>query len=124
MEIKTTYRQTCNDVIVDRNEYKQRHFHNYSVITSNLYINEKYVKIMITEIYQQNAKKPEPPPGHHHRFLLFLVQHHRTKITNIMKDAGLQPRDIKDVYDYFDEKAGQHFNRPNVRNLTEMTEMQ
>eukprot|EP00971_Amphidinium_carterae_P277717 5512446-Amphidinium_carterae.2 len=95
-----------------------------SVITSNLYVNEKYTKIMITEIYQQSAKKPESPPGHRHRFLLFLVQHHWTKITKIMQDAGLQQRDIKDVYDYFDEKAAQQFNRPNVRNLMEMTEMQ
>eukprot|EP00971_Amphidinium_carterae_P002980 58476-Amphidinium_carterae.1 len=39
MEIKTTYKQTCKDIIVDRNEYKQRHFHDDSVITTNLSIN-------------------------------------------------------------------------------------
>eukprot|EP00971_Amphidinium_carterae_P008035 158945-Amphidinium_carterae.1 len=89
-----------------------------------LYVNEKYARIMITEIYQQNAKKPESPPRHQHRFLLLMVQHHLTKITKIMQDAGLQPRDIKDVFDYFDEKAAQHFNRPNVRNLTEMQRQQ
>eukprot|EP00971_Amphidinium_carterae_P304829 6057564-Amphidinium_carterae.1 len=66
MEIKTTYRQTCEDVILDRNEYKQRHFHDHSVIASNLYVNEKYAKTIITEIFQQATKKPESQPGHQH----------------------------------------------------------
>eukprot|EP00971_Amphidinium_carterae_P002981 58476-Amphidinium_carterae.2 len=66
--------------------------------------------MMITEIYQQTAKKPEAQPGYQHRFRIFMVQHHRTRITKIMQDVGLTGRDIKDVYDWFDEKAPKHFD--------------
>eukprot|EP00971_Amphidinium_carterae_P294684 5851649-Amphidinium_carterae.1 len=79
---------------------------------------------MLTEIYQQAAKKTDAQPGYQHRFLRFMVQHHRTRITKIMQDLGLSGREIKDVYDIFDEKTPKHFDRPNLRNLTEMTEME
>eukprot|EP00971_Amphidinium_carterae_P019485 383463-Amphidinium_carterae.6 len=32
MEIKITYKQTLKNIIEDRKEYKQRHFHDYSVM--------------------------------------------------------------------------------------------
>eukprot|EP00971_Amphidinium_carterae_P203485 4038138-Amphidinium_carterae.4 len=109
MEIKTKYKQNCKDVIVDRMEYKQRHFHDHSVTTSNIYVNEECAKITIiyTEIYAQSSKKPESPPRYQHRLLLFVVQHH--SVTRIM------------VFDYFDE---QHFNKPNVCNLTKIQPQQ
>eukprot|EP00971_Amphidinium_carterae_P252983 5022523-Amphidinium_carterae.1 len=37
-----------------------------------------------------------------------------------MKNAGLTEAQINQAYDYFDEKTSQHFNVPNLRNVTEM----
>eukprot|EP00971_Amphidinium_carterae_P239199 4748375-Amphidinium_carterae.1 len=37
-----------------------------------------------------------------------------------MKDAGLPKVQINMAFDYFDEKAPQHFTNPNVRNLADM----
>eukprot|EP00971_Amphidinium_carterae_P011080 218184-Amphidinium_carterae.1 len=34
MELKVAYKQVHRTVIENKNEYKQRHFHDYSVITS------------------------------------------------------------------------------------------
>eukprot|EP00971_Amphidinium_carterae_P180870 3587932-Amphidinium_carterae.2 len=39
MEIKMTYRQTLKNIVEDTKEYKQRHFHDYSEITTNIYLN-------------------------------------------------------------------------------------
>eukprot|EP00971_Amphidinium_carterae_P244379 4852514-Amphidinium_carterae.1 len=74
MEIKITFKQTLKNIIEDRREYKQTHFHDYSVITTNVHLNEEYAKKMITEIDQQSETKREPQPPWQHRFLMFLVQ--------------------------------------------------
>eukprot|EP00971_Amphidinium_carterae_P196560 3900871-Amphidinium_carterae.1 len=37
LEFKTTYRNTIRNVIVDKPDYKQRHYHDYSVITTDIY---------------------------------------------------------------------------------------
>eukprot|EP00971_Amphidinium_carterae_P258383 5128359-Amphidinium_carterae.4 len=37
-----------------------------------------------------------------------------------MKGAGLSEGQIKQAFHYFDERAPQHFNRPNLRNLTDL----
>eukprot|EP00971_Amphidinium_carterae_P182099 3613900-Amphidinium_carterae.1 len=37
-----------------------------------------------------------------------------------MKDAGLPDSQINLAFDYFDEEAHQHFNRPNLRNLSDV----
>eukprot|EP00971_Amphidinium_carterae_P095748 1894967-Amphidinium_carterae.1 len=79
---------------------------------------------MITDIYAEYEKKPRAQPPWQHRFLLLMIQHHSTKTTKIMQDAGLSAAQINQVYDYFDEKAPQHFSRPNVRNLTEIQHLQ
>eukprot|EP00971_Amphidinium_carterae_P286414 5686629-Amphidinium_carterae.1 len=58
MEITTTYRQQYKETILDKQDYKQRHFHDYSGITTNIDVNEAYAK-----------------------------RHHATRITKIMKDT-------------------------------------
>eukprot|EP00971_Amphidinium_carterae_P044775 880817-Amphidinium_carterae.1 len=78
LEMKMTYRQTLKNIIEDKREYKQTHFH-VAVITTNLYLNEEYMKKMITEIYQQSDTKRDAPPPYQHRLLMFLVQHYLTK---------------------------------------------
>eukprot|EP00971_Amphidinium_carterae_P174111 3451310-Amphidinium_carterae.1 len=57
MEIKTTYEPNYKDVIMDKMEYKQRHFHDYSVITTDIHFKEEYAKIMITESRQETRRK-------------------------------------------------------------------
>eukprot|EP00971_Amphidinium_carterae_P193775 3844885-Amphidinium_carterae.1 len=93
MEIKTTYRQGIQEVIVDKPDYKQSHYHDYSVVTTDIDMNEEYAKHMIIDIHAQATKKQElqqpTQPPHQKRLILFMIQHHPTKITKIMKDAGL-----------------------------------
>eukprot|EP00971_Amphidinium_carterae_P082601 1633970-Amphidinium_carterae.1 len=59
MEIKTTYRNTMRDVIQDKPDYKQRNYHDYSVITTNKYMDEEYARQMIIDIYGRYNKKEE-----------------------------------------------------------------
>eukprot|EP00971_Amphidinium_carterae_P267279 5301918-Amphidinium_carterae.1 len=136
MEIRTTYRNNIRDVIQDKPDYKQSHSHDYSVITTNKYVDEKYARHMIIDIYGQYNKKEEqqrqgitqsnnqPPnqPPHQNRFIMFMIQHHATKITKIMKDAGVPQQQINLAFGHFDEKAAQHFTNPNIRNLADMNE--
>eukprot|EP00971_Amphidinium_carterae_P142993 2832902-Amphidinium_carterae.1 len=75
---------------------------------------------MITDIYSQYEKKQGPQPPWQNRFILYMIQHHATRITRIIEDAGLSEGHIKQAFDYFDEKAPRHFNRTNLRNLTDM----
>eukprot|EP00971_Amphidinium_carterae_P108288 2144258-Amphidinium_carterae.5 len=42
MEIKTFYKQLLTDPIGDKVDYKRTHFHDFSIITTSYYFNEKY----------------------------------------------------------------------------------
>eukprot|EP00971_Amphidinium_carterae_P244833 4861108-Amphidinium_carterae.4 len=59
MEIKTTYRQGLKEAILDTQKYKQRHYHDYSVISTDIDVNEEYAAQMIIDIYAQ-ATTSEP----------------------------------------------------------------
>eukprot|EP00971_Amphidinium_carterae_P024232 478280-Amphidinium_carterae.2 len=127
MEIKTTYRNTVRDVIVDKPDYKQRHYHDYSVITTDIYVDEEYARQMIIDIYAQATKKADQPqqfmqqphqPPHENRFIRFMIQNHSTKIER--RDAGLPQQQINLAFGHFDERAAQHFTNPTVRNLADM----
>eukprot|EP00971_Amphidinium_carterae_P302589 6012513-Amphidinium_carterae.2 len=48
-ELKAVYKQQHRKVIEDRRDYKQTHYHDYSVITTNLGIDEEYIKKIIIE---------------------------------------------------------------------------
>eukprot|EP00971_Amphidinium_carterae_P324397 6446768-Amphidinium_carterae.3 len=50
---------TIKDVIQDKVDYKQRHYHDYSGITTNQHLDEEYVRHMIIDIYAQYNKKEE-----------------------------------------------------------------
>eukprot|EP00971_Amphidinium_carterae_P296613 5892284-Amphidinium_carterae.1 len=56
MEIKTTYKKKNTVAILDTQGYKQHHFHDYSVITTDVDMNEDYAKTVIVDIYQKEAK--------------------------------------------------------------------
>eukprot|EP00971_Amphidinium_carterae_P260760 5173140-Amphidinium_carterae.3 len=117
MEIKTTYRQGLREVIVDKSDYKQRHYHDYSVIITDIDVmrnTQCNAKQMIIDIYAQATKKQEiQQPTHQNRFIFFMIQHHPTRITKIIKDAGLPVQQINMAFAHFDEKAAQHFTTPN-----------
>eukprot|EP00971_Amphidinium_carterae_P172055 3411420-Amphidinium_carterae.1 len=59
MEIRTTYKQTHNMVITDKQAYKQHHFHGFLIITSDMDMDEEYAKLMITEYHKQAASEIE-----------------------------------------------------------------
>eukprot|EP00971_Amphidinium_carterae_P334593 6469951-Amphidinium_carterae.1 len=116
---RTEY-EGLEEAILDKPKYKPRHFHDDSAITTDIDVNEEYATQMIIDIYAQAAKKPGGQPPHQNRFILFMIQHHATRITKIMKDAGLPQPQINMAFEYFDDKAHLHFNNPNLRNLTDM----
>eukprot|EP00971_Amphidinium_carterae_P165572 3282329-Amphidinium_carterae.1 len=119
-----TYRQTLKNIIEDRREYKQTHFHDYSVITTNDYLNEEYMKKMITEIYQQFDTKPDAQPPWQDRLLMFLVQHYSTKVPLLMQETRATIAQCNQVLHHFDENGHTYFMKPNKRPLSELQRLQ
>eukprot|EP00971_Amphidinium_carterae_P059218 1170962-Amphidinium_carterae.2 len=89
MELKVAHRNTDRSIIEEKIEYKQNHFHDYSIITTNMNLDDNYAVKMTIELFQQAKTKPdENNPPHHHRFFLFLVQHYLHRLQNIFQRAG------------------------------------
>eukprot|EP00971_Amphidinium_carterae_P023986 473407-Amphidinium_carterae.1 len=96
MELKVAYKQKHRTVIENKSEYKQNHYHDYSIITTPKNLNEDYAVKMTVEIYLQAATKRERErdqllllhPPHENRFFLFLVQHYERRLFNIFQRAG------------------------------------
>eukprot|EP00971_Amphidinium_carterae_P060865 1204730-Amphidinium_carterae.1 len=57
MEIKVAYKQIHRTVIENKSDYKQNHFYDYSIITTNTYLDEDYAVRMTIEIFQNAQKK-------------------------------------------------------------------
>eukprot|EP00971_Amphidinium_carterae_P241690 4798791-Amphidinium_carterae.3 len=76
--MEDSYRGKHRNVVEDKRDYRQMRVHDYSVITTHIYLDEDYIKKLITEIYQQ-AEKEGVQPAHKHRLLLFLTQHYLHK---------------------------------------------
>eukprot|EP00971_Amphidinium_carterae_P165075 3272278-Amphidinium_carterae.1 len=57
MELKIAYQQVHRTVIENRNDYKQRHFHDYSVITTSDNLDIEYAIKMTVDIFKQSEKK-------------------------------------------------------------------
>eukprot|EP00971_Amphidinium_carterae_P223120 4427417-Amphidinium_carterae.1 len=82
---------------------------------------------MTVDIYKQAGKKNEQAektneqttPPHKHRFFVFLLQHYRARVRDIFQRAGARLEDYNNAVCYFDERAGTHFHKPNVRSLEE-----
>eukprot|EP00971_Amphidinium_carterae_P038290 752770-Amphidinium_carterae.1 len=119
-----TYRQTMKNIIDDKTEYKQTRFHDYSVITTNIYLNEEYIKKMITKIYQQSEARPDAAPPYGHRLLMFLAQHYALKVPYLLQATTLSLRQCNQVLQHFDDYAGKHFQRVNTRPLSEIQRAQ
>eukprot|EP00971_Amphidinium_carterae_P215100 4269363-Amphidinium_carterae.1 len=70
-------------------EYKQNHYHDYSLITTPLNLMDDYAVKMTTEIYVHAAARQDPHnPPHQSRFFVFLVQHYETRLKNIFEKAN------------------------------------
>eukprot|EP00971_Amphidinium_carterae_P197424 3918273-Amphidinium_carterae.1 len=57
MELKVAYKQVHRTVIENRLDYKQRHFHDYSGITTPDNLDDEYTIKMTVEIFKQAEKK-------------------------------------------------------------------
>eukprot|EP00971_Amphidinium_carterae_P289830 5755105-Amphidinium_carterae.1 len=57
MELKVAYKQKHRTVIENKVEYKQNHFHDYSIITTPKNLNDDYAVKMTIEIYLQAQAK-------------------------------------------------------------------
>eukprot|EP00971_Amphidinium_carterae_P304139 6044127-Amphidinium_carterae.1 len=59
MEIRTTYKQSHSKIITDKQTYKQHRLHDFSIITSDKYMDEEYAQIMFADYYisLQNARQ-------------------------------------------------------------------
>eukprot|EP00971_Amphidinium_carterae_P082124 1624455-Amphidinium_carterae.1 len=132
MELKIAYQQIHRNVIENKVDYKQRHFHDYSVITTAENFNIEYAIKMTVDIYKQAEKKNteaekknEPQtPAYKDRFFVFLIQHYRGRVRDIFQRAGATMQDYNNALDYFDERGQVHFNKPNVRSLDEIRRSQ
>eukprot|EP00971_Amphidinium_carterae_P308749 6135235-Amphidinium_carterae.4 len=96
METQTTYRQTHQNIIMDKQAYKQHHFHDFSIITSDKYMDEEYTQIMFADYYK-NARQTNKP-GHENRFVAFMINFYPERTRVIMERAGCTPKEIDDAY--------------------------
>eukprot|EP00971_Amphidinium_carterae_P155763 3088611-Amphidinium_carterae.1 len=89
MEIKVAYKQIHRTVIENKGEYKQDHFHDYSVITTSTNLDDDYAVKMTIEIFQnaQGKKYDANNPPTHNRSFVFLLQHYRERFQNIFQRA-------------------------------------
>eukprot|EP00971_Amphidinium_carterae_P243485 4835185-Amphidinium_carterae.2 len=122
MEIKTTHRQNNTMVIANKMTYKQHHYHDYSVITSDLDMDEEVAKQMFSEIYQTSRDKRPGTIPHIHSFMIFMIEYCAQRTEVVMKKAGCTENEIKDAYRYFDNSVDRLFDRPNVRPLPQLQE--
>eukprot|EP00971_Amphidinium_carterae_P145250 2878253-Amphidinium_carterae.1 len=87
---------------------------------------------MTLDIYKQAEKKNEQAERTNEqttapfrsRFFVFLIQHYRARLRDIFQRAGATVQDYNNAVDYFDERGGTHFNKPNVRSLDEIRRSQ
>eukprot|EP00971_Amphidinium_carterae_P207699 4121237-Amphidinium_carterae.1 len=80
---------------------------------------------MTIEIFKQSEKKYEPAnPPTKNRFFVFLLQHYRERVQNIFLRAGATIAEYNKAVEYFDDRGGTHFTRPNRRNLDEIRSTQ
>eukprot|EP00971_Amphidinium_carterae_P013343 263053-Amphidinium_carterae.1 len=126
MELKLAYQQVHRQVIENMADYKQRHFHDYSVITTHENLNIDYAITMTVDIYKQyekNVKEKKDDPQalpYKNRFFVFLLQHYRPRVRDIFQRAGAKVQDYNNAVEYFDARGGTHFYKPNTRNLDEI----
>eukprot|EP00971_Amphidinium_carterae_P245364 4872632-Amphidinium_carterae.1 len=102
-------------VIASNQTYKQHHYHDYSVITSDKHMDEEYAKHMFVEICQTSREKKTIP--YSNRFVTFMIQYHPQRTVTIMKRAGCSTRKMTEAFDYFDNNVHRLYAKPNVRPL-------
>eukprot|EP00971_Amphidinium_carterae_P236614 4696181-Amphidinium_carterae.1 len=89
MELKVAYKQVHRTMIENKTEYKQNHFHDYSIITTPDNLHDDYAVKMTIEIFTQAEKKYDPAnPPTKNCFFVFLLQHYRERARNIFLRAG------------------------------------
>eukprot|EP00971_Amphidinium_carterae_P348849 6490704-Amphidinium_carterae.2 len=73
-ELKAVYKQKHRRIVEDKRGYKQNHYHDYSIITTNLGLDVDYIRKIIIETYQQaEEKKDENNPPHSRKLLIFII---------------------------------------------------
>eukprot|EP00971_Amphidinium_carterae_P226805 4498158-Amphidinium_carterae.1 len=89
MELKVAYKQIHRTVIENKVQYKQNHFHDYSIITTSTNLDNDYAVKMTIEIILQAEKKYDPQnPPTKNRFFVFILQHYRERVRDIFQRAG------------------------------------
>eukprot|EP00971_Amphidinium_carterae_P025305 499629-Amphidinium_carterae.1 len=77
MELRVAYKQVHRTVIENKSEYKQNHFHEYSIITTPDNLDDEAEK-----------KYDSMNPPTKNRFFVFILQHYRERVQNIFLRAG------------------------------------
>eukprot|EP00971_Amphidinium_carterae_P308888 6137906-Amphidinium_carterae.2 len=73
MEIKTTYKQTKLRPIIDKVDYKTKHFHKFSIITTEYDCNEDFAVHVSKHFYNDGLRnKPNAPLPYRQRFIMFM----------------------------------------------------
>eukprot|EP00971_Amphidinium_carterae_P171118 3391358-Amphidinium_carterae.1 len=73
--------------------------------------------------YEKNVKEKKDEPQalpYKNRFFVFLLQHYRPRVRDIFQRAGAKVQDYINAVEYFDDRGGTHFHKPNTRNLDEI----
>eukprot|EP00971_Amphidinium_carterae_P004420 88490-Amphidinium_carterae.1 len=70
--IRTNYKQTKVKLITDTTNYKSRHYHDFSIITTEKDLNEEYALHMLDHYYNDRQRSTTDPP-HKQRMITFMI---------------------------------------------------
>eukprot|EP00971_Amphidinium_carterae_P041090 807037-Amphidinium_carterae.2 len=87
MEIKTTFKCTRRRIANDL-DYKSKHFHDCSIITTGEYYNAECAVTMIKYYYSDEQKNKSTTPPYRQRFILFMINKHHDDMRKLMGRAG------------------------------------
>eukprot|EP00971_Amphidinium_carterae_P337889 6474953-Amphidinium_carterae.1 len=112
MQIKTTYKQRHTNIILDKPACKQRHFRDFSIISTEQDLNEHYAVTML-EYYYQDCKRHDPDdPPYRQRFVSFMIIHHYDKMKTLMLRARCTRSEINQTYEFYRQGPPGHDRVP------------
>eukprot|EP00971_Amphidinium_carterae_P251273 4988007-Amphidinium_carterae.2 len=107
MEMRTTFKHTKVELHSYKADYKSRHFHDFSIITTEHDLNEDYAIHMITHYYGEQQDNNPELPLYKERSITFMINKHYQKMKTL-KRQGCTQQDIKRTYDNFLEGPPGH----------------
>eukprot|EP00971_Amphidinium_carterae_P277068 5498442-Amphidinium_carterae.1 len=100
MEIKTTFKCTRQNVVIDKLDYKSKHFHDFNIVRTGEHYDPGCAITMIKCKYraEQKNKQPQQPP-HRRRFTLFMMNKQPEEMKKLMIRSACTTYEIRETYD-------------------------